>query len=50
MTASTATSRSSRNERLKPEVPRLVTTAFRVTSLPVPAVVGTATNGIDGPT
>ncbi len=50
MMASAATNRSSRNERLKPSTPRRVTTALRVTSLPVPAVVGTATNGIAGPT
>ena len=49
-TTSVAMSRSSRNDRLKPCSPRSVTTALRVTSLPVPAVVGTATNGMAGPT
>ena len=44
-TASAATSRSSRKERLYPPAPRSLMTALRVASLPVPAVVGTATNG-----
>lgn len=48
-TATCATNASSRNDFLKPPGPRTLSTAFLVASLPVPAVVGTATNGIAGP-
>ena len=47
--AQAATSRSSRKDFLKPSAPRRVSTAFFVASEPVPAVVGTAMNGVAGP-
>ena len=54
-TATWATRRSSRNDFLNGGAPgaafgrRPESTAFFVTSLPVPAVVGTAMNGVAGP-
>ncbi len=47
--ATAATSFSSRKDFLNPSAPRRLSTAFFVASLPVPAVVGTATKGTDGP-
>ena len=54
--ATCATRRSSRNDFLNGGAPRRArrraartSTAFFVTSLPVPAVVGTATKGVAGP-
>ena len=48
-TATSATSRLSRNDFLKPSGPCRESTAFLVASLPVPAVVGAATKGTAGP-
>ena len=47
--AISATSASSRNDFLKPSGPCRDSTAFLVASEPVPAVVGTAMNGVAGP-
>ena len=47
--ATWATSCASRKDFLKPSAPRSLSTAFFVASLPVPAVVGTATSGTAGP-
>lgn len=44
-----ATSFSSRKDFLKPSIPFMPSTAFLVASEPVPAVVGTAMNGVAGP-
>ena len=47
--ATSATSFSSRKDFLKPSRPCTLNTAFLVASEPVPAVVGTAMNGVAGP-